>query len=372
MRSSDSLIPVANPAAQFHSHAVAIRAAVERFLTSATYILGPEVDAFEQEFAAFVGAPFCSGVANGTDALAIALRAVGVVPGDEVITVSHSAVATVAAIEQIGATPVFVDIEPASRCLDPASLERLISPKTSAIIVVHIYGQPAALDAVISIAGRHSLKVIEDCAQAHGASLAGRNVGTWGDAAAFSFYPTKNLGALGDGGAVVSTSAETAEQVRILRQYGWRERYISAVPGLNSRLDELQAAVLRAKLPSLGADNARRRVIAAAYRDAIDPTKLIPPAVIADTVHAMHLFVVESEQRDELRDFLHAQGVGTAVHYPQAIHQQPAYIGRIRGGDRLPNTETLYRRIVTLPMYPELTDAQVETVAQALRRWCSR
>lgn len=371
MRSSPPLIPVANPAAQLESHGTLVREAIERFLASGQYILGPEVKTLEKEFAAFLGASFCIGVANGTDALALALRATGISPGDEVITVSHSAVASVAGIEQINAVPVFADIDPASRCLNPAVIERLLSPKTKAIVVVHIYGQPAAMDEIVSIARRHGLKVVEDCAQAHGAELHGRKVGTWGDAAAFSFYPTKNLGAFGDGGAVVTNLAEVAEQIRILREYGWKERYISSIAGFNSRLDELQAAVLRTKLPSLAGDNVRRREIAAAYCEAIDPAKLTPPKAVPGTLHAMHLFVVESVERAALRDFMRAAGVGTALHYPQPIHLQPAYAGRIRGGNDLRETESLYRQILTLPMFPELTDDQVETVCDALRRWCS-
>jgi dTDP-4-amino-4,6-dideoxygalactose transaminase len=370
-RSSPPLIPVANPAAQLESHALAVREAIERVLASGRYILGPEVEAFEKEFATFLGASFCIGVANGTDALALALRATGVLPGDEVITVSHSAVATVAAIEQISAVPVFADIDPISRCLNPMAIEPLISPKTRAILAVHIYGQPAAMEEIVLIAHRHDLKVVEDCAQAHGAELHDRRVGTWGDAAAFSFYPTKNLGALGDGGAVVTNSAEDAERLRLLREYGWKERYISSMPGFNSRLDELQAAVLRTKLLSLAANNARRREIAAAYGEAIDPTKITPPKAVPGTLHAMHLFVVESTQRTKLHDFMCAAGVGTALHYPQPIHLQPAYAGRIRGGDHLPETESLNRKILTLPMFPELTACQVERVCDVLRSWSS-
>jgi dTDP-4-amino-4,6-dideoxygalactose transaminase len=371
MRPAPPLIPVANPAAQFDAHGSAIREAIERVLSSGRYILGPEVEAFEKEFAAFLGTSFCVGVANGTDAVALALRAIGVSPGDEVVTVSHSAVATVSAIEQIGAVPVFADIDPTSRCLHPAAIEPLLSPKTAAIVAVHIYGQPVAMDQIVPIARRHGLTVVEDCAQAHGAELNGRKVGTWGDTAAFSFYPTKNLGALGDGGAVVTSSAEVATQLRTLREYGWKERYISSVPGFNSRLDEVQAAILRVKLPSLAPDNARRRQIAAAYCTAIDPARISPPPDVPDTLHAMHLFVVESPQRDELRDFLHAAGIATALHYPRPIHLQPAYAGRIRGRESLPETEALSARILTLPMFPELTDRQVETVCDALRRWCA-
>lgn len=368
---ASQVIPVANPAAQLESHRAEIREAIERFLDSERFILGPEVEAFEKEFAAFLGASFCVGVANGTDAVALALKSTGISPGDEVITVSHSAVATVAAIEQINAVPVFADIDAVSGCLNPAEIERLISPRTKAIVAVHIYGQPAAMNEIVPIARNHNLKVVEDCAQAHGAEIDQRKVGTWGDAAAFSFYPTKNLGALGDGGAVVTNSGETAEQVRMLRQYGWKERYISSVPGTNSRLDELQAAILRVKLRSLASDNVRRRQIAAAYCEAIDGQTICSPHQIDGTLHAMHLFVVRSERRDELQDFMRAAGIGTALHYPKPIHRQPSYAARIRGGDRLPETESLYREILTLPMFPELTDSDVKKVCDVLRQWCA-
>lgn len=366
---SSRLIPVANPAAQLESHRVEVSKVVERFLAGDRYILGPEVDAFEREFAAFLGASFCVGVANGTDAVALGLKATGVSAGDEVITVSHSAVATVAAIEQINAVPVFADIDPFSRCLNPAAIEPLISPKTKAIVPVHIYGQPAAMDQIVAIASRYGLKVVEDCAQAHGAELHARKVGTWGEAAAFSFYPTKNLGALGDGGAVVTNSAEAAERVRMLREYGWKDRYVSSFPGMNSRLDELQAAVLRVKLCSLATDNTRRRQIAAMYCEAIDQVTIWPPHRIEGTLHAMHLFVVQSARRTELQEFMRSAGIATALHYPKPIHLQPAYAGRIRGSNCLPETESLYRQILTLPMFPELTDNDVERICDALRQW---
>jgi len=364
-------IPVANPKAQFHSYEEQILEAIHSVLSKGWYILGEEVKNFEKEFVDFLGIQFCVGVANGTDAIALALKAVGVAAGDEVITVSHSAVATVAAIEQIGAVPVFADIEATTRCIDPDKIYSMISRKTKAVVPVHIYGQPAPMDNILAIAHRHGLKVVEDCAQAHGAEINGRKVGAFGDAAAFSFYPTKNLGALGDGGAVVTSSSEIAEKVNWLRQYGWKERYISSIPGVNSRLDEVQAAILRVKLPHLAKDNVRRREIAERYRVAIDGVRIIPPAKVEETLHAMHLFVVECEKREFLHRFLEESGIGSALHYPQAIHQQPAYTGRIRGGDGLLCTENLYKRILSLPMYPELTDHQVEMICSALTRWSS-
>jgi len=364
-------IPVANPQAQFLAHEAALRNAIDRVLTRGRYIMGEEVAHFEHEFAAFLNARFCIGVASGTDALILALKACGIVPGDEVITTSHSAVATIAAIELAGATPVFADIEPDTRCLSPQALAPLISERTRAVLPVHIYGQPAAMEEILSVARRFNLKVIEDCAQAHGAAIGGKKAGTWGDAAAFSFYPTKNLGALGDGGAVVTGSPEIAAAVRETREYGWRERYVSSVAGMNSRLDEIQAAVLREKLHHLTQDNDRRREIARTYALAIEDSPIVGPSIFPGTTHAMHLYVVECERRNSLRDYLHKAGIGTAFHYPCAIHQQPAYDNRIRGCRDLKNTEAFYRRLLSLPMYPELTDAEVERIGDALRQWNS-
>lgn len=362
-------IPVANPLAQFIVREHVIREAINRVLTRGRYILGEEVERFEEEFASFLDTGFCIGVASGTDALILALKACGIGPGDEVVTVSHSAVATVAAIELAGATPVFADIDPKTRCLNPAELTKLISEKTRAVLPVHIYGQPAAMDEILAIARRYRLRVVEDCAQAHGAEIGGRKVGTWGDAAAFSFYPTKNLGALGDGGAVVTDSPAIAARVRELREYGWRERYVSSIPGMNSRLDEIQAAILREKLRFLSQGNGRRREIARTFNEAFKDTDIAGPSLVPGTTHAMHLYVVECERRMSLQEHLQKAGIGTALHYPKAIHQQPAYRDRIRGCDRLQHTEEFYTRLLSLPMYPELTDAEVEHISGTLRKW---
>jgi dTDP-4-amino-4,6-dideoxygalactose transaminase len=223
--------------------------------------------------------------------------------------------------------------------------------------------------AIMKIAERHGLKVIEDCAQAHGAMIGNKKSGTFGHAAAFSFYPTKNLGALGDGGAVVTDDDGIADNIKWLREYGWQERYVSSLSGVNSRLDEMQAAILRVKLRHLEKGNERRRQIASRYRDAISESGIKAPVDITDTTHAMHLYVVECEEREKLREYLSSRGIGTAVHYPLAIHQQPAYLGRIRGCGSLANTERLYKKILSLPMYPELTDAQVERVCEAINKW---
>ena len=362
-------IPVANPLAQTQAHLGEIREAIEDVLNSGWYVLGDFVTKFENEFAAYLGAQFCVGVASGTDALILALKAAGIQPGDEVITVSHSAVATVTAIEQVGAVPVFADIDPLTRCLDPSHIYNIVSDKSRAIIPVHIYGQPAPMENILAIARQHQLSVIEDCAQAHGAEIDGKKVGTFGDAAAFSFYPTKNLGALGDGGAVVTNSADIAQRIKELREYGWKDRYISACPGMNSRLDEIQAAVLGVKLPCLAADTVRRRYIADQYRISLENQPVTPPPHVDGTLHAMHLFVLESENRELFRNYLKDAGVGTALHYPMPIHKQPAYLGRIRGSEHLACTENLYKKIVSLPMYPELTDQQVEKICTTLSKW---
>lgn len=363
------IIPVANPGAQYYAYRKEIREAIKKVLLSGRYILGEEVRRFEEEFAGYIGVKYCVGVASGTDAISLALRAIGVKPGDEVITVSHTAVATVAGIEEAGGVPVFCDIEPLTRCMDPKCIESLISERTKAILPVHIYGQPADIMEVLKIAKRWNLKVIEDCAQAHGAEIKGRKVGSFGDAGVFSFYPTKNLGAIGDGGAVVTDSYKIAERVRYLREYGWKERFISLMPGVNSRLDEIQAGILRVKLRYLSKDNERRREIARCYIEAIDGERIIPPNIVDKTLHAMHLFVVECNERESLKKFLSERGVSTAIHYPLAVHQQPAYKGRIRGSNNLPVTEGLYKRILSLPMYPELTDNQVEKISLVLKKW---
>ncbi len=369
MGTMTDFIPVASPLAQTQAYAQEIQDAIRDVVNSGWYVLGDYVSKFEKTFAAFLGARFCVGVASGTDALILALKAVGIQPGDEIITVSHTAVATVAAIELLGAVPVFADIDPVTRCLDPSRIDDLLSDKSRAVVPVHIYGQPAPMKEIKAIARQHGLKIIEDCAQAHGAEINGIKVGNFGDAAAFSFYPTKNLGAIGDGGAVVTNTAEIARSVKALREYGWEKRYVSSFPGMNSRLDELQAAVLGAKLPYLARDTARRRSIAGRYRKSIKNRHQSPPADVKGTLHAMHLFVMESKNRESFRKFLKDAGIDTAVHYPEPIHKQPAYAGRIRGCDHLAYTEKLYKSIVSLPMYPELTDQQVDKICTTLKKW---
>jgi dTDP-4-amino-4,6-dideoxygalactose transaminase len=359
-------VPVADPGARIAANREAVRAAIDRVLGSGCLILGPEVGAFEREFAAWLGAHRCVGTGNGTDALSLALRAVGVVPGDEVVTVSLTAVATVAAIEMAGAVPVLADVTPHTRCMDPAAIEGLLSARTRAILPVHLHGQPADMAAILAVASRHGVAVVEDCAQAHGAAIGDRRVGTFGDAAAFSFYPTKNLGGIGDGGAVAAATDAAADAVRSLREYGWSSDRVSERPGVNSRLDEIQAAVLRALLPELDAWNARRRAIAGRYRAALAGSGIVAPPEVPGTTSAMHQFVVECPDRDGLARRLAAAGIGTAVHYPIPVHRQPAYAGRLRGAGRLPVTESLSCTILSLPVFPEMSDAQVDRVCGVL------
>ncbi len=364
-----------DPKANYLAHKREIDEAVRQTLESGWYILGKQVSEFEREFAAYLGADHCVGVANGTDALHLALRAVGVGAGDAVITVAHTAVATVAAIEMAGASPLLADIDPATFTISPEAVEDTIKThrdqlRIRAIIPVHLYGHPADMRAICDIARRYDLKVVEDCAQAHGATINGVKVGTFGDVAAFSFYPTKNLGALGDGGAVVTNDPEVAERVRLLREYGWRERYVSDVAGFNSRLDELQAAILRVKLKYLDEENARRREIARTYDEWLAAPSLRVPARLGDDEHVYHQYVVRCDARDSLREYLRERGVSALIHYPVPVHLQPAYRNRAtvhRGV--LPETELAARQVLSLPIHPHLSEEQVERVCEAINGW---
>ena len=363
------MIPQANPHAQYISHQAEIDQAIARVLEKGRYILGEEAAAFEHEFADYLGVRFGVGVGSGTEALHLALRACGVGPGDEVITVAHTAVATVAAIELCGATPVLMDIDPRSFTLDPTKLEAAITPATRAVIPVHLYGQSADLEPILSIARKRRVRVIEDCAQSHGAMYDGRRTGAWGDMACFSFYPTKNLGAIGDGGFVATDDPQLAENARLLREYGWRERYVSDVAGWNTRLDELQAAILRVKLRALDADNARRRCLAAMYDEWLAACPVVLPMEMPYGQHVYHLYVVRAERRDALRVFLKERGIGSLIHYPVPVHLQPAYRGRLGDVGSLPETERAAREVLSLPMFPELTEAEVRQVAEAVRKF---
>ncbi|MEO5375013.1 MAG: DegT/DnrJ/EryC1/StrS family aminotransferase [Alphaproteobacteria bacterium] len=356
------------PPAQTATYRAAIEEAIRRVLDSSNYVLGHEVAAFEAELAAHTGTAHAIGVNSGTDALCLVLRALGIGPGDEVITVSHTALATVAAVLMSGATPVLVDVDPTHYTMDPAAVERAVTPRTRAVIPVHLYGQMADLGAILAIARRHGLKVIEDCAQAQGARFGRTLAGASGDAGCFSFYPTKNLGAIGDGGAVVTADRELADRVRRLRQYGWDDARVGQEPGVNSRLDELQAAILRVKLPHLDADNDRRIALAARYGQGLAGLPVTVPAVRPGTRHVYHLFVIESDRRDALKAALEREGVMAGLHYAVPAHRHAGYVGRVVvAGGALPVTDSLVSRILTLPMYPELGVAEVDRVSAICR-----
>lgn len=360
-------IPFFDLTKQYQSIQSELDAATARVMKSGWFILGPEVAAFEKEFAAYIGAPHALGVGSGTEAIHIALLALGVGAGDEVITVPNTAVATVAAIELTGARAVLCDVHQDSMLMDVASLERAITPRTKAIIPVHLFGQSADLDSILKLARFKNIFVLEDCAQAHGATYRGKRVGSLGDIAAFSFYPTKNLGAYGDGGAIVTNDAALADRVNLLRQYGWRERYASDIKGMNSRLDELQAAILRVKLTHLDAWNSARRERAALYTELIHT--VTSPREMAYGQSVYHLYVTQSQKRDALAAHLKAHGIGTAIQYPFAIHQQAAYKNLGYRDVDLPVASKLAHQILSLPLYPELSLDDVRAVANAVNEF---
>ncbi len=338
-------------------------------IDSQRYVLGTQVLAFEAAFAAYVGVRYAIGVANGTDALEIALRSLGVKPGEGVVTVANAGFYGSTAIRAIGAQPLYVDVDEYTLNLSPSALAQVLSTKpVKAVIATHLYGQLADMAAITDLCRAAGVALIEDCAQAHGARRAGRLAGAWGDVACFSFYPTKNLGALGDGGAVVTDNAELANRVRALRQYGWGNKYeVVCDGGRNSRLDELQAAVLSAKLPLLDTVNAQRRAIGARYSAALADLPLRAHPVFGDD-HVAHLYVVRSAQRQQLRDHLDARGIASDVHYPIADHRQPVHLGAY-AGEHLPVTEAACQQALTLPCFPGMTDAQVEQVIFAVREF---
>lgn len=345
-------------------------ATFERLAAGGGFSLGQELLDFEAEFAGYCGSAHCIGVANGTVAIELALQALGAGPGREVITVPHTFVATVEAIHATGATPVLVDIDPVTRCMDPAQLERALGPKTAAVVPVHLYGRPAPMDEILSLCAAAGIPVVEDTAQAHGATLDGRRAGSMGAAGAFSFYPTKNLGAMGDGGAVVTDDEEVAARIRSLRHHGSapddpnrHER-----PGRTERLDNLQAALLSIKLRRLDADNDERRAAAARYRELLDGLPVgLPPADEDGMRSVYHLFVVELDGRDDVREALREDGIGAGVHYPTPVHLQPgwAHLGYVVGD--LPASERSASRVLSLPCFPGIQEDEIDRVAERLR-----
>jgi dTDP-4-amino-4,6-dideoxygalactose transaminase len=360
-------VPFLDLARQVDTLRPELDAAIANVLDAGRFVGGEPVERFEREFAAWCGTEHAIGVASGTDAIEIALSAVGVGPGDEVITVANTCVPTVAGIEGTGATPVLVDADPVTMTIDAEQLARAVTGRTAAIVPVHLYGRCADMDAVVSVASKHGLKVVEDCAQAHGATWRERRAGTMGDAGAFSFYPTKNLGALGDGGAVVTNDADVAAGARALRSYGESGRYDSVRKGTNSRLDTLQAALLSVKLRHAEAWLEQRRSIAARYTEAVGETRLTPPVDPNGGIHAFHLYVIAVPDRDRFRGELQDAGVETLVHYPRAVHEHPAY-GDIRWAGSLAVSEQLAASVVSLPLFPELTEEEVERVVGAVVR----
>lgn len=347
-------------------------AAVERVLNRHWYVLGEEVTQFEREFAAYNGAPHCVSVANGTDALEIGLRAVGCGTGDKVVTVANAGFYSSTAIRACGATPLYVDVDEHSLTMSPAAFERALADAPRAVVVTHLYGRLADIETIVEIAGRAGIPVIEDCAQAHGARRNGRIAGSFGDIGCYSFYPTKNLGAVGDGGAIVTRHAALDERLRRLRQYGWQSKYQVVEPGgRNSRLDEIQAAILREKLPHLDAWNEQRRSIAARYNAAFaELPDMRLPAVGEDFV--AHLYVVRVAKRDAFQDFLRQRGVASDIHYPIPDHRQHAYAQPSIAAGGLPATDTACGQLVSLPCFPGLRDDELATVIAAVQAWFSR
>ena len=362
----DREIPLVDLKAQHRSIKAEVDAAVGRVLESGRYILGPEVQAFEREFGDYCETRHAVGVNSGTSALHLALLAAGIGPGDEVIAPAFTFVATVAAIEYTGARAILVDVDPLTLTMDPGRIEAAITPKSSAIIPVHLYGQPADMDPIASIARAHGLVVVEDAAQAHGADYRRRRVGSIGDMACFSFYPGKNLGAAGDGGAVTTSNDEYAQAVRVLRDWGAPEKYLHVVKGFNFRLDEIQAAILRVKLRRLEAWTELRRQHARNYSTLLASAAVARPVAARDVRHVYHIYAVRTHARDRVRSELHAAGVQAAIHYPIPVHLQPAYanLGYNRGD--FPVAECAADEVLSLPMYPELTSRQIERVAHAV------
>jgi dTDP-4-amino-4,6-dideoxygalactose transaminase len=360
-------IPFVDLQSQYKALKEEVDAAVLAVMQRGDFVLGGAVTEFERVFADYCGAKYCVGVDSGYSALELIVRAYGIGPGDEVITAANTFIATTLAISNTGATPVLVDIDPQTYNIDPAKIAAAITPRTKAIMPVHLYGQPVDMDPILAIARKHGLRVFEDAAQAAGARYKGRMVGSLGDAAGFSFYPGKNLGAYGDGGAVVTNDAEIAEKVRLLRNIGQKVKYYHEVKGFNHRLDTMQAAVLVVKLPHLNGWNAERRRAAATYNDLLADLPFVTPTTAAYAEHIFHLYVVRVHNREALMDHLKERGIASGLHYPIPIHLQPAYseLGYKQGD--FPITEAYAETILSLPIFPELDDDKVAFVVDAIR-----
>lgn len=362
-------VPFVDLKAQYETIKTEIQSAIAKVLEKGDFILGEELKLFEEEFANYCGVKYCVGVASGTEALWLALLALGIKEGDEVITAANTFIATALAITMAGAKPVLVDIDPKTYNINPKLIEEKITEKTKAIIPVHLYGQPADMDEINKIAKKYNLFVLEDACQAHGASYKGKRCGSLGHAAAFSFYPAKNLGAYGDGGAVVTNSGEIAEKIRMLRDYGQKEKYRHLVRGYNSRLDTLQAAILRVKLKKLDEWNKKRMKAAEKYNELLKKTEAVLPERASDRTHVYHLYVIRTKHRNELQKYLEKKGVFTGIHYPIPIHLQPSFAFLKLKRRSFPIAEKYAEKILSLPMFPEITEQQIKYVAAEIKNF---
>ena len=359
-------VPYLDLKAQYHSIKAEIDEAIARVLDSCQFVLGPEVAQFEKEFAAYCGTSECIALNSGTSALHLALLAAGVGPGDEVITVPFTFVASVATILYAGAKPVLVDIEPRTFNMNPAALDAAISPRTKAIVPVHLYGHPADMDSIREVARKHKLVVIEDAAQAHGAKYEGRSVGSIGDIACFSFYPAKNLGAYGEGGAVTTSNSEYARAIRMLRDWGQDRKYHHFLHGYNYRMEGFQGAILRVKLRHLESWTETRRAIVKTYNEHLAGADVVRPAEMPWARHVYHLYTLRADNRNALQAALLNAGIQTGIHYSTPVHLQPAYANLGYGPNSLPESEKAAREVLSLPLYPELTESQIQTVTDTL------
>jgi dTDP-4-amino-4,6-dideoxygalactose transaminase len=360
------VIPFVDLRSEQHEIQHEISEAIARVFESGRFVLGDEVASFETEFSSYVGAEYGIGVNSGSDALFLALKALGIDENSEVITVSHTFVSTVDSIVRCGATPVFVDVEPDTYCIDTAKIEERITDRTKAILPVHLYGHPADLDEVLKIATQYDLSVVEDACQAHGAEYKGKKVGSFGDVACFSFYPVKNLGACGDSGIVTTNESSLAERIKLLRNYGQSKKYHHDLVGVNSRLDELQAAILRVKLSRLDEWNEKRRRLAELYKEVLKNTDVVLPSEKTYAKHVYHLFVIRLAERDKCQRLLQKKGIQTLIHYPIPVHKQKAYT-EFENAKDLSDTEAICNEILSLPLYPSLTDEEVTHIAGATK-----
>lgn len=361
---ADMNIPYLDLGAQYESIKEEIDTAIADVIRRNAYVLGPAVAEFEQAYALYCETKHCIGINNGTNALLLALKALDIGEGDEVLTAANTFIATAAAIAHAGAKPVLVDVDPTTRNIDPNQIEAAITNKTRVIMPVHLYGRPAPMADILAIASKHNLEVIEDAAQAHGARSKGKRVGSLGRLAGFSFYPGKNLGAYGEGGAVTTSDDRLAEQLRRLRDHGSNKKYHHDMLGYNARLEGIQGAVLGVKLKHLERWSKRRREIAARYNELLRDLPITTPDIPTDDDHVFHLYVIETDRRDQLQQFLGDHGVPTIIHYPIPIHRQQAFASLGHGKGDFPVTEQLCERILSLPIYPEMTDEQVQYVAE--------